>query len=110
MILEEVTDAANVERLRAQLERGRRNSEWLASHWHELLPGARGRFVAVAGQEAFVADTSDEAWTRAKAAHPDDDGAFVQYVFPTPGPRVYANRLSVFEASSPRLKIRPPLT
>lgn|SRR5487761_1183971 len=92
LVIEEVRDPVELVRGRAQFERGRRNSDWLASHWHELLPDARGRFVAVAGLEAFVADTSDEAWARAKQAHPDDDGAFVQYVFRVAGPRIYANR------------------
>ena len=47
-------------------------------------------FVAVAGQEAFIASTPDEAWTTARAAHPEDDGALCQYVFPGKGPRIYA--------------------
>ena len=91
-LIEQVDDAAEIDRVRAQVQRGRQNSEWLASHWADLLPNARGRFVAVAGQEAFVADTAEEAWGRAKGTHPNDDGAFVQYVIPTVGPRVYANR------------------
>jgi hypothetical protein len=33
----------------SQVERGGRNLEWLAEHWADLLPQARGRFVAVAG-------------------------------------------------------------
>lgn len=90
--IEEVRDPAETDRITAQFERGHKNSQWLAAHWHDLLPGARGRFVAVAGEEAFVADSSEEAWGCAKHAHPDDDGAFVQYVFATSGPRLYANR------------------
>ncbi|MGH7134508.1 MAG: hypothetical protein ACREHD_02145 [Pirellulales bacterium] len=92
LTIEEVRDPDEVARSRVQFEHGRQNSQWLAAHWHELLPGARGRFVAVAGQEAFVADSAEVAWASAKQAHPDDDGAFVQYVFATAGPRAYANR------------------
>lgn len=92
LTIEEVVDPGEVARSRVQFERGRKNSLWLAAHWHELLPGVRGRFVAVAGQEAFVDDSAEEAWASAKQAHPDDDGAFVQYVLPTAGPRAYANR------------------
>lgn len=92
LTIEEVRDPDEVARSRVQIERGRQNSQWLAGHWHELLPGARGRFVAVAGQEAFVADSAEEAWASAQQAHPDDDGAFVQYVFAAVGPRAYANR------------------
>jgi hypothetical protein len=46
---------------RAQLERFKRNSDWLQSHWADLLPQARGKHLAVAGQEAFIADTPEEA-------------------------------------------------
>lgn len=48
--------------------------------------------MAVAGQEAFIADTHEEAWAKARAAHPDDDGAISQYVRFARGPRIYANR------------------
>jgi hypothetical protein len=69
-------------RHRAQFERARRNSDWLQAHWTELLPQARGKHVAVAGQEGFIGETALEAWSKAKAAHPDDDGAICQYVYP----------------------------
>jgi hypothetical protein len=46
----------------------------------------------VAGQEAFIADTPEEAWAWARTNHPEDNGAFVQYVIPEKGPRIYANR------------------
>jgi hypothetical protein len=90
-VLEEVTDQADIARFRAQDERHRRNLEWLAAHWNELLPQARGRFVAVAGEEAFVADTAEAAWSQARAAHPEDDGAFSQYVPEEGGPRIYGS-------------------
>jgi hypothetical protein len=90
-IIEEVTDPEEIEQFRAHAERFQRNSDWLQAHWPELLPQARGRHVAVAGQEAFVADTPEEAWAMARAAHPDDDGAFMRYVIPERGPRIYAH-------------------
>jgi uncharacterized protein YbdZ (MbtH family) len=86
------TDPEQIARAREQDQRAKRNSDWLQAHWSDLLPQARGRYVAVAGQEAFLADTHDEAWARAKAAHPDDDGALSQYVPYARGPRIYANR------------------
>jgi hypothetical protein len=92
LTLEEVNDPTVIARCRAQDERVKRNSDWLQAHWAELLPQARGKFVAVAGQEAFIADTADTAWRMARAAHPEDDGAISQYVFPQGGPRIYANR------------------
>ena len=75
-----------------QLQRAQLNRDWLEAHWSELLPSARGKFLAVAGQQAFVADTPEEAWNMAEAAFPDDDGAFVQFVRSLEGPRFYANQ------------------
>jgi hypothetical protein len=92
--MEEVHDPAELARSRAQHERHKRNSDWLAAHWSDLLPHARGKHIVVAGQEAFVAETSEEAWAKAKAAHPEDDGAFGQYVTTDRGPRIYAHRWS----------------
>ncbi len=95
LILEEVNDPAEAARCQAQLARARRNLEWLETHWDDVLPQARGKHLAVAGQEAFVANTPEEAWAWVDAAHPEDNGAFVQYVFPEKGPRFYANRWQV---------------
>ena len=94
-IIEEVDDSVEVERFRAQHERGRRNSDWLQSHWADVLPQGRGRFLAVAGQKAFIADTPAEALRMARAAHPEDDGVFVEYVRPERGPRIYGSRIHV---------------
>jgi hypothetical protein len=92
LTLQEVTDPAEIARCRAQDARAKRNSDWLQAHWTELLPQASGKFVAVAGQEAFIADSPGQAWQMARAAHPDDHGAISQYVFPRTGPRIYAAR------------------
>jgi hypothetical protein len=96
-IIEQVTDTGEIARHRAQRERAKRNSDWLQSHWSDLLPQARGRFIAVAGQEAFIADTGEEARSLAKKAHPADDGALCQYVFPHSGPRFYGHRRPVVD-------------
>jgi hypothetical protein len=90
--IERVTDPAEISRHRAQHERARRNSDWLQAHWTDLLPQARGKFVAVAGQEAFIGETAQDAWGQAEKAHPEDDGALCQYVFPHTGPRFYGHR------------------
>ena len=66
-----------------------RNSEWLASHWSDLLPQARGRFVAVAGGESHIADSAEEAWGWARKTHPNDKGPLVQYVRRETLPRIY---------------------
>jgi hypothetical protein len=39
-------------------------------------------FLVVAGQQAFLADSPDEAWALADAAHPNDLGAFALYLRP----------------------------
>jgi hypothetical protein len=90
LILEEVNDPVAAARSRALLERFRRNTDWLQSHWNDVLPQARGKHLAVAGQEAFIADTPDQAWAWVDQKHPEDDGAFVQYVIAERGPRIYA--------------------
>jgi hypothetical protein len=91
LILEECNDPVEVARVHEQMERHRRNSDWLAAHWPDLLPQARGKIVAVAGQEAFIANTIKQAWAWVDATHPEDTGAFVRYVPTGEGPRFYAN-------------------
>jgi hypothetical protein len=91
-VIEEVTEPGEAARLLDQDKRARRNEIWLQSHWSELLPGARGRFIAVAGQEAFIADNQEEARAKARAAHPADDGIIEQYIRPERGPRLYAHQ------------------
>jgi hypothetical protein len=89
----DVVEASSVSaNSRAQHARFKRNSDWLQAHWPDLLPDALGKHLVVAGQEAFLADTSAAAWAMAKSAHPDDDGAFCQYVPSHRGPRIYAHR------------------
>jgi hypothetical protein len=90
--IEEVTDPAEIARIREAHEAFQRNVDWVTSHWPDLLPQALGRFVAVAGQEAFIADTGAEARAMALAAHPEERGLFCQYVLPHKGPRIYGNR------------------
>src|SRR5437763_453499 len=46
----------------ARMERARRNDQWIQAHWADFLPRALGKFVAVAGEEAFIADSAEEAW------------------------------------------------
>ena len=85
-------DPINSASVQAQLARGERNRAWLSEHWADLLPHARGKFVAVAGQEGHVAESAESAWQWAQTAHPEDDGAIVQFVRSEAGPRVYANQ------------------
>jgi hypothetical protein len=91
-VIEEITDPELVARHRIGAEQFRRNSEWLQSHWADLIPAVFGKHLAVAGQEAFIGDDLDDVIARAKAAHPDDAGMYVRYVRPPIGPRIYGNR------------------
>ena len=90
-IIEEIYDPNEVARAQAQDARHRRNSEWLQTHWADVLPQARGKFLAVAGQESFIADTPAAAWAWIDATHPEDDGAIVQYIRSDTGPRIYVD-------------------
>src|SRR5262249_24572942 len=91
LTIEEVRDPNVTETARVRAEQGRVNADWLEGHWTELLPQARGRFIAVAGGEGIVAETAPAAWAWVDQNHPGDAGAFVQYVPSGQGPRVYAN-------------------
>jgi len=85
-------DPARLARIKARRERARGHRDWLDAHLDELLPQADGKSIAVAGQEAFIAESVDEAKVGARAAHPDDDGAMSRDVRLARGPRIHANR------------------
>jgi hypothetical protein len=53
---------------------------WFEAHAAAIYKRHRGRFLAVAGQELFVADTVAEALVQVRAAHPEDDGLFTRYI------------------------------
>lgn len=91
--IEVIDDPVLNARFNAQQAQFRKNSDWLSSHWSDVLPQANGKFVAVAGQEAFISEDPIEAERLATAAHPDDKGVFVKYVNPQKGIRLYGNRL-----------------
>ena len=80
VVIEEVTDPAEIAAARAQRERSDRNAALLEAHAKEVYTRHRGKCVCVAGAELFVADTPEEAMALAQAAHPGDDGSFMRYV------------------------------
>jgi hypothetical protein len=91
VLLDVPSDPVEVERARARRERFDRNWAWFQSQVVELGKKLFGRYVCVAGQQAFVAETASEAVAAAAATHPDDDGRFV-YFFPTHRlPRIHAH-------------------
>src|SRR2546425_10957334 len=95
MVMEEVTDPEELAKARAQRQRFDRNSAWLQAHATEVYARYRGKCVVVAGEELFVADTPEEAWASAAAAHPEDDGSFMRYIPREKVARIYANQRRV---------------
>jgi len=92
IVLEVITDPVEIAKEREQSVAFHRNDSWLREHYAEVIPDARGRYLAVAGREAFIADTSSEAIALATSAHPDDQGMIIRYISPHRGPKIYANR------------------
>jgi hypothetical protein len=77
----EVTDPAEIEKAKAQRVQFDRNSAWLQSHVVQVYTDAnRGKFVAIAGETPFFADTAEEAYRLAEQAFPDDRGVFVRHI------------------------------
>jgi hypothetical protein len=91
IVMEEVTDPAELAAAWARRQQFDRNFAWLQSHAGEIYANHRGKCVCVAGQELFVADTGSEALAKATAAHPEDEGHFVHYIPLEKVPRIYAN-------------------
>lgn len=90
--MEEITDPTEIASLQVQWQQAERNSVWLQAHAHEIYTQHRGKFIVVAGEELFVGETSVEARTLAKAAHPEDQGSISRYIYPQKMARIYANQ------------------
>ncbi len=100
--VEIVTDPAAIAEGVARQEAFRRNETWMRAHWDELWPLARGKMLAVAGEEAFIAETTDEALEKAWAAHPEERGSTVgRYVYPDNRPRIQLGGV-LFNSMLPR--------
>lgn len=92
IVMDEVSDPEEVTRALTQFAQAELNSEWLQAHAAEIYGQHRGKFIVVAGEELFVADTPEDATAFAKAAHPDDEGRIIRYIYPKKMARVYANQ------------------
>ncbi len=79
-VMTEVTDPVELAKARAQRAKFNRNFAWFQQRSKEIYQGYRGKHICIAGEELFVADSAREADALAAAAHPDDDGRFVEYV------------------------------
>ncbi len=91
IVMKEVTDPEENAAARARRERFDRNSAWLQAHVKEVYSRYRGKCVVIAGEELFAADTPEDAWALANAAHPEDDGSFIRYIPREKMARIYAN-------------------
>ena len=92
IVMEEVTDPAELHKAQAQDERFARNWAWFEAHAAEIYAAHRGKCICIAGQELFVAQTPEEVVAQARAAHPEDDGLFTQYIPKERASRIYALR------------------
>ena len=90
IVMEEVTDPAELAQARARRQRFDRNSAWLQAHAAEIYPRYRGKCICIAGEGLFVADTPEDALALATAAHPEDDGRFLRYIPREKLDRIYA--------------------
>ena len=68
--LELATDPVEISPALAYNRRLKRNLDYLNAQWDVLRPREYGRFVAVAGQELFIADTYQEAMDLARPRTP----------------------------------------
>jgi hypothetical protein len=85
-----ITDPAHLALLREQAKHFERNWDWIEAHAAEVY-SHRGKFICVAGQELFVADTLADILKWATNAHPEDNGPVTRYIPIEKGPRIYAN-------------------
>lgn len=91
VVMEEITDPVEIAEAEAQWVRFDRNAAWLHAHADEIYNQHRGKFICIAGEEPFAADSATEALKLGEAAHPDDKGRFVHYIPKDKVPRIYAN-------------------
>jgi hypothetical protein len=88
--IEIVTDSNELAKARKQDEQFARNLAWWEAHAAEIGARHRGKCIAIAGEQLFVADAPGEAISQARTAHPDDAGLFVHYIPTDKSPRIYA--------------------
>jgi hypothetical protein len=91
IVTEEVLDPKELTKARAQDERYKRNFTWFQAHAAEIFTRYRGKCICIAGEELFVADTTEEAMAQAMAAHPNDDGSFIHYIPKQKVARIYVH-------------------
>ena len=91
IVMEEVTDPGELNKARVQDEGFERNFAWFRAHANETFAQNRGKYIGIAGQRLFIADTPDEVFAETKRAYPEDDGRFIHYIPKEKLARIYAN-------------------
>jgi hypothetical protein len=91
LVMVEVTEPEENAKSEAQRDRFRKNSDWLQAHVPQVYSQHRGKFICVAGQELFVADTAPQVVATARMAHPEDDGLLLRYIPREKMERIYAH-------------------
>ncbi len=92
IVMEEVTNPAELQKAQAQDERFARNWVWFEAHAAETYAAHRGKCICIAGEKLFVADTPEAVLSMAIAAHPEDDGRFTRLIPRERLARVYADQ------------------
>lgn len=91
LMMMEVTEPDENAKAMAQRQRFRKNSDWLQAHVPQVYTQHRGKFICVAGEQLFVADTAAEVIAATRRAHPEDDGLLFRYVPREKMERIYAD-------------------
>lgn len=89
LIMEVESDPAVCAEIAARFARCQQNMRWLRENAADAY-SHRGKYICIAGQQLFVADTAEQAICAAENAHPDDDGRFTLYIPVEKLPRIYA--------------------
>ena len=92
IVMEEITDPAEIAAARRRREQFDRNWNWFTERAQEIYRTHRGKILCVAGQELFVADTPEEVLALARAAHPNDEGMFTRIIPRERMDRIYAHQ------------------
>jgi hypothetical protein len=91
LVMVEVAEPEENAKAEAQRVRFRKNSDWLQARVPQVYARHRGKFICVAGQDLFVADTAPEVVAMARKAHPEDDGLLFRYIPRERMERIYAH-------------------
>jgi hypothetical protein len=92
IVMEIVTDPVELAKAQARREKFDRNLNWFQAHALEIGASCRGKFICIAGEQLFAADTAEEVLSLATAAHPEDEGRFIHYIPRERLVRIYANQ------------------